>query len=240
MSTDDVPEFGRDADATPAPRVSSGGEVSERSWRRLGHELTHAGSVRDCVGTVERYGWLPPLLGLLVHGLSRGIFEHLAEPFAMSQGYVFAGWPLALGINLFYGLFFVGFTWFLYFGVVGALAGYFSEKTTLDTTVFKIGGYLTLLFVPLVALAAALALTIPAPDPVIAGAAPATEVAETHRAVRDTIQMRIVDVTMAGGWILVGVLMLPVVSELYDVDKKASVLSVLPVTLVAVTATQLL
>lgn len=52
--------------------------------------------------------------------------------------------------------------------------------------------------------------------------------------------MQLFSLLMAGGWILVGFLMLPVVSELYEVEKKQSVFAVLPLTLVAVVATQLL
>ncbi|WP_227378697.1 hypothetical protein [Haladaptatus halobius] len=243
MSRDDTPESGynMDVDSNADPHAPGiGVDATARTWRRLGRELTNARSISGLVGTVERYGWIPPLLGLLLSGVARGIFEHLSEPFAMSQGYVFSGWQLALGINLFYGFFFVAFSWFLYFGVIGAFAGYFSEETKMETTVFKVGGYLMVLFVPLVAVGSALALTIPAPEPVVAGAAPATAVARTHEVVADTHQMRIVGTMMASGWILVGFLMLPIVSELYDVDNRASVLSVLPATLVAVTATQLL
>lgn len=242
MTADDAPEYGYDpdvdADAAPhGPDV--GATATEHSWRLLGRDLTSAGSVHDLVRTIEQHGWIPPLLALLLSGGVRGVLEHLSEPFAMSQGYVFSGWQLALGINLVYGVSLVAFSWFLYFGVVGAFAGYFSEETTMAPAIFKAGGYLMLLFVPLVAVGAALVLTIPAPEAVVAGVDPTAEVVETHRAVATTLQMRVVDAMMAAGWILVGFLMLPVVGELYDVDKRASVLSVLPVTLIAVTATQL-
>ncbi|WP_227356425.1 hypothetical protein [Haladaptatus salinisoli] len=242
MSADDTPQYGydTDVDSNSDPRATGGGDATRRPWRRLAAELTSARSVSDLVGTVERYGWIPPLFGLLLSGVARGVFEHLAEPFAMSHGYVFSGWQLALGINLCYGFFFVAFSWFLYFGVIGSFAGYFSEVTKMETTIFSVGGYLMVLFVPAVAVGSALVLTIPAPEPVVAGAAPAPAVARTHEAVANTLQMRIVGAMMAGGWVLVGFLMLPVVSELYDVDGRASVLSVLPATLVAVTATQLL
>lgn len=241
MTVDDITEHETDAKPNTGPYASEAAVVTtDRSWRRLGHELTHARSIGDFVGTVERYGWTPPLLGLVLLGVVRGVFEYLSEPFAMSKGYVFNGWQLALGINLLYGLFFVGFMCFLYFGVAGAIAGYFSDETAMERSMFKVGGYLMVLFVPVVAVAAALAVTIPSPETVIAGVEPVSEVVASHNAVAHTPQMRIVETMMAGVWILVGFLLLPVVSELYGIDKKASVLSVLPVTLVAVVATQLL
>ncbi|RDI70035.1 hypothetical protein [Halopelagius longus] len=243
MTVDDITEYGRetDADSEAAANVPERGVgVTDRTWRRLGHELTNARSIADFVGTVERYGWTPPLLALALLGVVRGVFAYLSEPFAMSQGYVFAGWQLALGINLLYGLFFVGFVCFFYFGVAGAIAGHLSEETAMETAMFKVGGYLMLLFVPVVVVSAVLVTTIPAPETVVAGAEPVSEVVASHEAVANSPQMRIVGTMMAGVWILVGFLLLPVVSELYGIDKKRSVLSVLPVTLVAVVATQLL
>lgn len=230
------PDVDRDAD--PHDPVL-GGDADDRSWRHLGYELTHASDVRDLVGTMRRYGWLPPLLGLALTGGARGLLEHASEPFAMSKGYVFAGWELALAINVMFGFFLAAFSWFLYFGVIGSFAGYFSSVTKMETAIFKVGGYLMVLFVPLFAVSSALALTIPAPDVAVAGADSTADVARTYQQVSDTPQMRLVDTLLAGGWIVVGFLMIPVVSELYEVDRKASVLSVLPVTLVAVVATQL-
>lgn len=241
MSSDDSPEYGYDPDVRrDADPHAVGADVPEQSYRQLARELTSAGSVRDLTDTIKRYGWLPPFLGLLLHGVARGAFEFLSEPFAMSEGYVFTGWQLALLINVVYGAFLVGFSWFMYFGVIGAIAGFFSDETSMETDVLKVGGYLTVLFVPLMAIASLLALSTPAPETVVAGAESTARVAETHRAVDNSLQMRIVDVILAGGWIVVGFLMLPVVGDLYDVDRKESVLSVLPVTLVAVVATQLI
>lgn len=243
MNADDTSEYGYDPDvdreADPTDPVVPG-DVAERSWRQLGHELTNARSVEGLVASVERYGWAPPFLGFLLLGSARGVFEFLSEPFAMSQGYVFAGWQVALGINLVYGFFSVAFSWFMYYGVIGGLAGYFSDETSMNTTIFKVGGYLSVLFVPLVIVGSAVALTIPSPEAAVAGVDSATAVAETHETVEDSPQMQLFGMLMASGWILVGFLMLPVVAELYDIDKKESVFAVLPVTLVAVVATQLL
>lgn len=240
MAPDDAPDYGydpeMDRDADPhGPGVGA----ADQTYRQLARELTSARSVRELVGTIKRYGWAPPFLGLILYGFMRGVFEHLMEPFAMSQGYDFAGWQLALGINVLYGLFFAGFTWFLYFGVIGAIAGFFSEERDMDTTVFKVGGYLSVLFVPVLAVASLVVLTIPAPETAVSGATSTQAIAEMHRAVANTLQMRIVGTLMAAVWIVIGFLMLPVIGELYDVDMKESVFSVLPVTLIAVVATQL-
>lgn len=220
-----------------APGV--GGDAEDRSWRRLGHELTHARDVSTLVDTVRTYGWVPPLLGLVVHGGARGVFEHAAEPYAMSQRYVFEGWQFALGINVVFGLALTAFSWFLFFGVAGSIAGYFSTTSKLDAAVFKTGGYLMVLFVPLLLVASAVAATIPPPEAVAAGTGTVSEVAATHQYVDGTVQMRIIEAGLAAGWIVAGFLLIPVVSELYDVDRKASVVAVLPVTLIAVVATHL-
>ena len=242
MNADGSPERGYDPDvdgeADPHDsRVGVG--ANKRTWNRLGHELTNATDVRDLVGTIQRYGWAAPLLGLLASGIVRGVFEHLAEPYAMSQEYVFPGWQFALGINVLYGFFLTAFSWFLYFGVIGGFAGYFSDETKMETTIFKVGGYLMVLFVPLVAVAAALVLTIPTPETAIAGVDSTAAVQETYRTIANTPQMRLIDTIMAGGWIVVGFLTLPVVSDLYEIERKYSVVSVLPVTLIAVVGTVL-
>jgi hypothetical protein len=242
MDTDDPGDQGYspdvDRDADPHDQ-SLGASVPERSYRQLFYELRTARNTRDLVDTIRRYSWVLPLASLLLYGLTRGVFEFLTEPFAMSQGYTFTGWQIAAGINVLFGLFVSGFTWFLFFGVVGAIAGFFSDVTKLDTTMFKVGGYLSVLFVPVVVVSWFIALTIPAPDAVVAGAEPTTEVIETHRSVANASQMRLIDTMLSVTWIVIGFLLLPIVSELYDISSKQSVLSVLPVTLIAVVGTQL-
>lgn len=228
-------DFDKDADPHD-PTIGEG--VSQRSLRHLGYKLTHAEDVEDLVGTIQRYGWAVPIAALLFHSVFRGAFEFLTEPFAMSQRYVFSGWKLALVINFIYGLFLVGFAWFLYFGVIGSFAGFFSEKTKMETTVFKVGGYLMVLFVPVLVVSSILAVTIAPPDAAVAGVDPAFELAETHQQVSSTPQMRLINALFAAGWVVVGFLMIPVISQLYDVSTKVSVLTVLPVTLIAVVGTQ--
>ncbi len=220
-----------------AERASA--DPTARTWRRLGHELTHAGSIDDLLDTVGKYGWAPPLLCLFVAGLSRGGFEFLTEPYAMSQRYAFAGWELALAINLLFGVFFLAFTWFLFFGVIGSLAGFLSKTTRMDATVFKVGGYFALVFVPVLVVGSALAVTVPAPEVAIATVDSPETLAGTYAAIADSAQMGVFSTLMAAAWVLAGFLMLPVVGSLYDLSAKRSVLAVLPVTLVAVTATLL-
>ncbi|WP_416841750.1 hypothetical protein [Haloferax sp. DFSO52] len=242
MGSDDSPNFGYDPqmDHTADPHNETfGSGVPDQSYRQLIRELATARNMDDLVGTMKRYGWLPPITGVLLYGIVQGVFEHLTEPFAMSQGYVFTGWKLALGINILFGLFVVAFTWFLYFGVIGSIAGFFSEKTNMDTTVFKAGGYLSVSFVPVLIVSCFLALTIPAPETVVAGVEPTEAVIETHRAVANSPQMQIVDLLLSATWIVVGFLFLPIISKLYDINRKQSVMSVLPVTLLAVIGTQL-
>lgn len=229
-------DFDSDADIHNPDRE---GETSSGSFRELGHKLAHAQDVADLVATIRQYGWTVPIVGLLFYGIFQGVFEYLTEPFAMSQQYVFIGWELALAINLVYGFFVGVLSWFLYFGVIGSISGFFSSETKMETAIFKIGGYLMLLFVPILVVASVLAVTISPPDVAIAGVDPVEDVARTHEQVADTPQMWIINVLQAIGWVVIGFLMIPVVSELYEIDTKGSVLSVLPVTLIAVIATQL-
>lgn len=243
MTPDDSPgtgyDPGVDRGADPhGPGV--GADAVERTWRQLAHELTHAESVRGLVGTVERYGWAPPLLGIALHGAVRGVFEHVVDPYAMAQGYTFPLWELALAINLFRGLFLVAFSWFMYFGVVGSLAGVLSDEKAMDTAVFKVGGYFTVVFVPVFLVAIPVVTTIPAPETGGASVDQLTRVTESYRAVYNSPQMQLVGVLKAVAWLLTGFLMLPVVEELFDVSKKESVGAVLPVTVAAVVSTQLL
>jgi len=214
-------------------------DPTARTWRRLGHELTHAGSIEDVLKTVGTYGWAPAFCCLFVAGLSRGVFEFLTEPYAMSQRYAFAGWELAFAINLLFGIAFLAFTWFLFFGVIGSLAGFLSKTTRMDATVFKVGGYVALVFVPVLVVGSLLAVTVSPPEVAIATVDSPETLAETYAVIADSAQMGLFSTLMAGAWVLAGFLMLPVVGELYDLSAQRSVLAVLPVTLVAVTATLL-
>lgn len=221
--------------STDPDRRASGWAVL-RPWR----ELLRADDIDGMVGAVRRHGWLPALIGLALHALSRGAFEYLSEPFIVVESYVFPGWPAALVVNLFFGAFVVAFSWFLYFGLIGVIAGYLSEGHVMEVDVFKIGGYLTVLFVPVFAVGSVLIATVSAPDGASAAAIAengdeAAEFAMTaYSFVYDTPQMHAVRVLKAATWVLVGFLMLPVVQRLYGIDEKRSVVSVLPVTLAGV------
>lgn len=240
MSPDQsAPGYDTDYDPAADPHAPGLGDGAPTPrYRDLPAALTGAQTVSSLVDVIRLYGWVPPLLIAAVHGTVRGLFEHASEPFALSQGYVFEGWPAAFGINIVYGTFLTGFIWFLYFGVIGSFAGFFSDEAAIETDVFKVGGYLLAVFVPLLTVSSLLAATIPSSVASVASDRPAA-VIEAHRAIDATLQMRVASALLAFGWIVVGFLMLPIVSELYDVDTKASVISVLPVTLVAVVATVL-
>ncbi|SFR96777.1 hypothetical protein SAMN05216559_1706 [Halomicrobium zhouii] len=240
MSADDgSPRYdtGYDPSADPhGPDVGVGG--TKLTYRRLPSQFRGAESVTELVATIRAYGWLPPVLALVTYGVARGVFEFTAETYAIANGYFFEAWPAAVLINVVFGLFLGGFSWFLYFGVVGVFAGFFTEETSIDTGIFKAGAYLLLVFVPLLAISAVVATTIPSSVVTLTGeGAPA--VADAHRALAATPQMRAVGVLIAAGWVAVGFLLLPIVRELYGIDRKAAVVSVLPVTLVAVVATVL-
>lgn len=230
-------DTGYDPSADPhGPGV--GGDGTKLTYRRLPSAFRGAESVAELVATIRAYGWLPPALALVAYGVTRGGFEFVSETYAIANGHVFEAWPAAVLINVVFGLFLGGFSWFLYFGVVGVFAGVFTEETSIDTGIFKAGAYLLLVFVPLLAVSAVIAATIPASVVTLSGeGAPA--VADAHRALAATPQMRVVGVLLAAGWAVVGFLLIPIVGELYGIDRRASVVSVLPVTLVAIVATVL-
>ncbi|MEF8852221.1 MAG: hypothetical protein V5A44_06790 [Haloarculaceae archaeon] len=240
MSADDgSPGYdpGYDASADPhGPDV--GNEGTELRYRDLPHRFREAETLSELVATIRAYGWPPVAVSLVVYGVSRGLFEYLSSPFSIANSYVFEAWPAALGINVLFGLFFAGFSWFLYFGVIGAFAGFFAEGTAIDTGVFKTGGYLLLVFVPLLAISGLLAATIPAAVAAGGGGSPRAAI-EVQRSLDATVQMRVAGFLLAAGWVVVGFLLIPFVAELYDVSRKASVVSVLPPTLLAVLGTVL-
>lgn len=224
----------RHADADSRARAT--GRRVLRPWRNL----LQANDTEEMIGVVRRYGWLPALVGFALHAIARGAFEYVSNPAVVIEGYVFAGWSIAVVVNAFFGAAVVGFSWFLYFGLVGTLAGFFSERHDLAVETFKFGGYVSVLFAPVFLIGTALMLTITVPDG--AGADVAAENGEevvefalaAHSFVYDTPQMHAVRVLKAIAWIATGFVMLPIVQHLYDIGEKQSVLSVLPVTLLGV------
>lgn len=209
--------------------------------RELFSRLRGAEGVEEFADTIDAHGWSVPLALLALVGVVRGVFEYLTDPFVIAEGYVFPGWPLAFVINVVYGFFVVAFVWFLFFGLIGSFAGYFSEVKAMDTAVLKVGAYVSMLFVPIFLVGSLIALTISIPEGITVADDPGTVEAITTATtyLRETVQMRIVRVLRAMGWIVAGFLLLPVIAHRYDLDHKRSVASVLPVTLAAVIATQL-
>lgn len=223
-----------DSESGPDPDHREAGWTVLRPWRLL----LQSDDIEEMIGVVRRYGWLPALFGFALHALARGVFEYVSDPDIIRVDYVFEGWPIAFGINLFFGASVVLFSWFLYFGLIGSIAGFFSDTIDMTTDVFKFGGYLTALFAPVFLVAVALMTTITVPEGTAAGIETTEAAAEfamrANSAVYDTPQMHVVRVLKAFVWILTGFLMLPVIQHLFDIDEKQSVLSVLPVTLVGV------
>lgn len=205
-------------------------------WR----QVVTAGSVESAIATIRRYGWLPVVAGLLVHAVARGLFEYASDPFIIADGYIFDGWPVALSITMVEGFFLVLFAWFLYFGAVGAVAGFISSERIMAPEIFKIGGYLTVLFVPAFLVGSALIATVTLPETIVSASSERAGEAEFQReaytAMYDTWQMQLLQLFKAAVWVFIGFLLLPVVSTLYSIDEKGSVAAVLPVTLVTVVA----
>lgn len=198
----------------------------------------------DAVRIVQRYGYLPPAIAIGIHGLFRGVFEFVSDPYVMADGYVFSGWPVALGINLFYGVALVLFSWFLFFGLVGVVAGYLSDERIMSTELFLLGGYLLFPFVPVFAVGSILMLTVSAPDISVEAAHSGTETleetpVEIYRHVYNSWQMGVVRAARAATWLLVGFLVLPGVQRCYGLSKKRTVAAVLPMTLIAMIGTAL-
>ncbi|WP_245549655.1 hypothetical protein [Natronococcus occultus] len=215
------------------PDHQASGWTVLRPWR----ELLQANDVERMIGVVRQYGWLPALFGLALHSLSRGAFEYMSEPFIVTEGYIFSGWPAALIINVLFGTFVVLFSWFIYFGLIGVIAGYLSEDHVMESDVFKFGGYLTVVFVPVFVLGSVLISTVTVPDGASAeavaqnGGGTVEFAMSAYSFVYETPQMHAVRAFKAAAWILVGFLMLPIVQRLYEIDQKRSVASVLPLTL---------
>lgn len=216
-------------------------ELSPRESVTVPWRLTlSAPAVDDALAAITRYGWAPAVAGLLVHGIIRGVFEYVSDPFVIIESYVFDGWTIAFAITLLEGVFIVVFAWFTYFGAVGVIAGFISTERIMAPEIFKVGGYLTALFVPAFLVGSAVIATVSGP-PELADVTAETvgDVAvqeEAHSFIYDTVQMQVAQTLKAVVWILVGFLLLPVVSQLYGIDEKGSVAAVLPVTLVAVFA----
>lgn len=221
--------------------AGSDADVPEAGVGELLYRLRTAGSVGEVADTIDLHGWSVPLAVLGLVGFVRGVFEYLTDPFVIAEGYVFPGWPAAFVINVVYGVFVVAFAWFLFFGLIGSFAGYFSAVRAMDTAVLKVGAYLSALFVPVFVVGSALALTLSVPDAVTVLEDPDAVGSITTGTgyVRGTAQMRAVAVLKGVAWIVAGFLSLPVVSYRYELDRGRSVASVLPVTLAAVVATQL-
>lgn len=217
-------------------------DEQEAGFDELIGKLRDAESIEEYTAVIALHGWTVPLVLLGIIGIVRGIFEYFADPFVISEGYRFVGWPLALFANLVYGYFIVLFAWFMFFGVIGAFAGYLSDAREMDAAMFKVGSYLSTLFVPVFLLGALIILTVSVPEGVTAVDAhqddPSTALGAEY--VHDTIQYHVISIFRAIAWAIIGFLMLPIVEQRYELNRRRSVLAVLPTTLAAIFATQLI
>lgn len=239
MSSDDRPGYDTGYDPAADPHGADvGAEGEELSYRALPRRFRSAETFGELVATVRAYGWLPPMGALAVCGVVAGLFQYVSGPYTIANGYFFRGWPAALLINVVFGLALAGFFWFLYFGVVGALAGFFTDDTAMETGVFQTGGYLLLVFVPPLLAGTLLAATIPRSVATGTGGSPEAMIA-VQRALAATVQMQVTSVLLAAGWVVVGFLLIPLVAQFYGITRKRSVAAVLPVTVLAVVATVL-
>lgn len=223
----------------PDPHALGWGQAIVVPWR----QVVRSPDIDSALRSIERYGWLPVVLGLCLYGIVKGGFIFASDPFNLIGGYRFDGWPLAFAITLVEGVFTGLLAWFFYFGAIGALAGFLSSERIMATELFKVGGYLVVTFVPVFLVGSVLVTTVTIPDAVATDVTVLIEEpmvqARAHEAVYDTVQMTVVQVLEGVVWVLVGFLLLPVVSELYDIDERSSVLAVLPVTLAALAVVML-
>ncbi|WP_136689814.1 hypothetical protein [Halorhabdus amylolytica] len=204
-------------------------------WRAL----RRAQTIDDVTSVILDYGWAGPMLGLLLHILVRTILIYVMEPIVIISGYLFDGAAVTMIVVFVYTSSFVLLAVFLYFGGVGAIAGFLSDERQYSPAVFKLGGYVSVLFIPLFLIGIVLALTVsgepyPLPSEPTANATTiATELAQYRREILTTPQMYAIRVLRMVGWAVIGFLILPIVGRLYELDRKRSVLSVLPPTMAA-------
>lgn len=209
-------------------------------------ELLRTNGFRDAVGTVSYYGWLPPIFGVVAHLLTQMFVVYVTEPFVIQADYIFPGWTGVFFVNLLYAFFLGGLIWFFFFGTTGAVAGLLASSRGLNTDVFKAGGYLAALFIPISIVSFALALTISAGDVGAASiegttaAEVAPKVMEVRMNIRATRQMRTVRFLRVIGWLTVAVLLRPMLEEFYDIGPVRSVAALVPSTMAVVLAAVLL
>ena len=206
-----------------------------RGVRAFVLELRDVRDVSGFIDTATTYGWAPVVLALALHGTVRGVFEHLTDPFIIASGYWFPGWQFALLVNIVYGTAIVVFGWFLFFGLVASIGGYLSSVRHMDVGMFKIGAYLSLVFIPVFVIGSIISLTLTVPEALVVGTADET----AHTYVRRTLQLQLVAFLRGLTWIVIGFVLLPIVADRYALDRKASVVAVLPPTMGAILATQL-
>lgn len=217
-------------------------ERAADAWRRF----LKADSLHDAADVASQYGWLAPVSGVLVYALTRGFVTYVSDPLVIKEGYVFPGWMGALFVNVLYAFFLSGLIWFFVFGTIGAVAGLLAPSRGMNPDVFKVGGYLAVLFVPISIVSFGLALTVSAGDIGVANIAGSTvkevgpKLMESQVAMRATEQMTLVRLLRVSGWLIAVALVRPMLEELYDIGRIRSTVAVIPSTLAAVLGALLL
>ena len=200
------------------------------------------GSIRESARFAGRHGWGAPLIGVVVASLCRGSYNYLTDPTIVAQGHPL-GNVSVLAINVLYSLFFVLLSWVLYFGSVTALGGLLNQEIHFSLSAFKLGGYLSVAFVPIFLIGVVIAFTIPASVAAVepSSAANATDAARrtisAQLAIRSTPQASIVRILRTVGWLIVALFLVPAIAELYDIGRPRSFLAVVLPTIGIVTLT---
>lgn len=197
------------------------------TWQKF---LT-ASSVRASAHVVDTGGWGAAFLGVVVAALFRGVFNYLTDPLIVARGRPL-GNVSVLALDVVFSFFFVLLTWVLFFGSVTALAGLVNRDIHFSLAAFRLGGYLSVVFVPIFLVGIALAVTIPVSavttDPAMATNATmaARHTVQAQLAIRSTPQMSFVRALRVVGWLVVAAFLVPAVTELYDMGRVRTTLAV--------------
>ncbi|WP_231187910.1 hypothetical protein [Haladaptatus sp. DYF46] len=199
----------------------------------------------EAAESIEYYGWTAPAIGVFAHVLFRSGFTYLIEPGVMKGGEPFPSLLSAFVLNFVYTSFQTLLLLFFFFGTIGAIAGLIASNRSLDVTTFKVGGYLSVVFVPIFVVASVLALTISGSDVGIAAVSGgnvsqmAPKIMEVRMNIRSTQQMQIVRLLRISGWLLCALLLRPVLARHYDLGRIRSTIALLPTTVAFVVFTSM-
>lgn len=227
-------------------------ETSHANWRATVDSTTEAWRTfldakdfGEAAESIEYYGWTAPAVGVFAHVLFRSVFTYLIEPGVIKGGEPFSSLLSAFVLNFVYTCFQTLLLLFFFFGTIGAIAGLIAPNRSLDVTTFKVGGYLSVVFIPIFVVASVLALTISGSDVGVAAISGgnvsqmAPKIMEIRMNVRSTPQMQIVRLLRISGWLLCALLLRPVLARRYGLGRIRSTLALLPTTVAFVLFTSM-